>query len=126
GEHRLKDLARPERVLQLTSAGLRPDFPPIKSLNTFAHNLPVQLTPVIVRERELAEIERLLANTHLLTLTGAGGTGKTRLALQAAAALLPDFADGAWLVELAALADPARLEQSVASALGVREQGGRP
>jgi len=126
GEHRLKDLSRPERVLQLTAAGLRADFPPIKSLNSFMHNLPVQLTPFIGRERELVEIDRLLAGTHLLTLTGSGGTGKTRLSLQAAAALLPDFADGAWLVELAPLADPALVAQSAATALGVRETGGRP
>jgi predicted ATPase/DNA-binding SARP family transcriptional activator len=89
------------------------------------HNLPVQLTRFIGREREMAEVRRLLASTHLLTLTGAGGCGKTRLALQAAASVLEEFPDGVWLVELAPLVDPTLVPQAVAAVLGVREQPGR-
>jgi non-specific serine/threonine protein kinase len=90
------------------------------------HNLPVQLTSFIGREREIAEVGRLLAETRLLTLTGAGGCGKTRLALQVAGRLAPDFADGVWLVELASLYDPALVPQAVGAALGLRDQASRP
>src|SRR5437867_10271679 len=90
-----------------------------------SHNLPLQLTSFIGREREIAEVERLLGGTRLLTLTGAGGCGKTRLALRVAEGVLGDYADGVWLVELAPLADPALVPQAIASALGVREAPGR-
>src|SRR5207248_1541524 len=80
-------------------------FPPLRSLEAFAHNLPVQLTSFIGREQEMAEVKRLLEGTHLLTLTGAGGCGKTRLALQVAADLVEEYRDGVWLVELAALSN---------------------
>src|SRR5205814_8595526 len=113
----LKDLQQPEHVFQLLHPDLPNDFPPLRSLEAFAHNLPRQLTSFIGREREMAEIRRLLSTTSLLTLTGAGGTGKTRLALQVAAELVEAYADGVWLVELAALADPALVPQTVASAL---------
>lgn len=126
GEHRLRDLAGAEHVFQLVSPGLRSDFPPIASLATHAHNLPVQLTSFVGRQREMAEVKRLLPAARLLTLTGPGGTGKTRLALQVAADLLGDFAGGAWLVELATLSDPSLVEQSVAAALGIHQQPGRP
>jgi predicted ATPase len=89
-------------------------------------NLPVQLTSFVGRERELAELKRLLLSTHLLTLTGPGGTGKTRLALQLAAEVLETFVAGVWLVELAPLTDPVLITQTVAATLGVREQPGRP
>src|SRR5205807_1479982 len=92
----------------------------------FAHNLPAQLTSFIGREQAMAEVKRLLTAARLLTLTGAGGCGKTRLALQVAADLLEEYAVGVWLVELAALADPALVPQTVAAALGVREEPGRP
>ena len=104
GAHRLKDLQRPEPIFQLHAPGLPAEFPPLRSLEAFAHNLPLQLTRFIGREREIAAGEAtLLATTRLLTLTGAGGCGKTRLALQVAAELLEEYADGVWLVELAAL-----------------------
>jgi predicted ATPase len=90
------------------------------------HNLPRQLTRFIGREREIAEVRRLLADTALLTLTGTGGTGKTRLALQAATELLDEYPGGVWLVELAALMEPELVPQTVASALGVREQPDHP
>jgi predicted ATPase/transcriptional regulator with XRE-family HTH domain len=96
-----------------------------KTQGSFPHNLPVQLTSYIGRERELSEIKQLLTATHLLTLTGPGGTGKTRLALQLAADVLKDFTNGIWLVELAPLADPTLVTQTVAATLGVREQPGR-
>ena len=125
GEHRLKDLTRPEHVFQLSSPGLPSDFPPLRSLNTLPNNLPIQLTSFIGREGEMAEAKRLLATTRLLTLTGPGGTGKTRLSLQLAADVLDVFPDGVWLAELAPLSDPALVPQTVASVLGVREQPGR-
>jgi len=126
GEHRLKDLVRPEHVFQLSAPDLPADFPPLRSLNAFPNNLPVQLTSFIGRERELAEAKRLLLTTRLLSLLGPGGTGKTRLSLQLAADCLPSFADGVWFVELAPLADPALVLQTIASVLGVREQLGMP
>ena len=117
GEHRLKDLIRPEHVFQLDSSDLPTDFPPLRSLNTLPNNLPLQLTRFIGREHEMAEAKRLLATTRLLTLTGPGGTGKTRLSLQVAADVLDAFPDGVWLVELAPLSDPALMPQTVASVL---------
>jgi predicted ATPase/DNA-binding CsgD family transcriptional regulator len=91
-----------------------------------AHNLPLELSSFVGREKELAEVERLLTDACLLTLTGSGGCGKTRLALAAARGLAGGFADGVWLVELAPLADPSLVSQAVASVLGAREQSGRP
>src|SRR5262245_56223016 len=88
GEHRLKDLQRPERVFQLTAPGLTGEFPPLRSLDALPHNLPLQLTSFVGRERELGEVAALLGTARLVTLTGVGGTGKTRLALQAAADLV--------------------------------------
>jgi predicted ATPase/class 3 adenylate cyclase len=126
GTHRLKDLAAPEEISQLLHPDLRADFPPLKSLSTLHNNLPVQLTSFVGRERELAEVQRLLAAARLVTLVGIGGTGKTRLSLQAAAEALDDFPDGVWQVELAALGDEALVPQAVASAVGVREEPGRP
>jgi predicted ATPase/class 3 adenylate cyclase len=132
GAHRLRDLAGPERVYQLGHPDLPAEFPPLRSLDAFPHNLPLQLTSFVGRERELATVQGLLAQHRLVTLTGPGGTGKTRLAQQAAAEALapadgqPAFADGVWLVELAALADPALVPQAVATAVGVREEPGRP
>ena len=126
GEHRLKDLTRPQRLSQVIADGLPVDFPPLRSLSFFPNNLPMQLTSFIGREQELAQVKGLLAKTRLLTLTGWGGTGKTRLALQAAADLLEGFRDGVWLVELAPLSDPNLVDQAVASTVQVREEPGRP
>ncbi len=122
GEHRLKDLQRPEQIFQVLHHDLPAEFPPLRSLDTVPHNLPIQLTNFIGRERELAEVKRLLGLSRLLTLTGVGGSGKTRLALQIAAEVLEGFADGVWLVELAALTDPTLIPQLVASTLGLREE----
>jgi predicted ATPase/class 3 adenylate cyclase len=126
GSHRLRDLQRPERVFQLLHPDLPADFPPLKSLSILPHNLPQQVTSFVGRERELSEVRHLLDSTRLLTLTGPGGTGKTRLSLQVAADLLQGDGDGVWLVELAPLTDPALVPQAVASALSVREEPGRP
>jgi predicted ATPase len=126
GEHRLKDLLRPEHLFQVRHPDLPADFPPLRSLSPLLTNLPIQLTSFVGREREMAEVKRLLATSRLLTLTGAGGSGKTRLALQAAAEVLDDYAHGVWVVELAALSNPALVPQAVASPFGVREQPGRP
>ena len=125
GEHRLKDLVRPEHIFQLNTPGLPAIFPPLRSLNTLPHNLPVQLTSFIGREHELADVKSLLATTRLLTLTGPGGTGKTRLSLQLAADVLDDFADGVWLVELAPLADPAAGAADGSRHLGSARAAGR-
>ncbi|MBI3911739.1 MAG: tetratricopeptide repeat protein [Armatimonadetes bacterium] len=126
GAHRLKDLQRPEKIFQLVHADLPADFPPLKSLDTLPNNLSVQLTTFIGRDRELADVKRLVGTARLVTLTGAGGSGKTRLALQAAADSLDDFPDGVWLAELAPLADSGIVLQTVASALGVSERPGQP
>jgi predicted ATPase/class 3 adenylate cyclase len=126
GEHRLKDLQRPEHVFELDVAGLPAEFPPLQSLDAFPNNLPIQLTSFVGRDKELKEVGQLLATAHLLTLTGPGGTGKTRLELQLAAEDLESFADGVWLVELAPVTDPLLVPQTVAGVLGVPQQGGRP
>jgi predicted ATPase/class 3 adenylate cyclase len=124
GEHRLKDLVRSEHVFQLNHSTLPSDFPPLKSIDAFPNNLPVQLTTFIGRERELEEAKKRLASARLLTLIGPGGTGKTRLSLQLGAELLPSFTDGVWVAELAPLTDPMLVVQGVASIFGVREQLG--
>jgi predicted ATPase len=117
GEHRLADLARPERVFQLTHPELPSQFPPLCSLGAHRHNLPVALTPFVGRTRELNELDKLLAGSRLVTLTGVGGAGKTRLGLQAVAAALPAYTDGVWIVELAPLRDEGQVPSAVAAAL---------
>jgi predicted ATPase/class 3 adenylate cyclase/Tfp pilus assembly protein PilF len=125
GEHRLKDLAHPYRLFHVLAADLPANFPPLRSLDLLRNNLPRQLTSFIGREKEIAEIKQLLATAALVTLTGAGGAGKSRLALQVAAAVMEGFADGAWLAEFAPIADPALVPKTVAIAVGVPEQPGR-
>src|SRR5262249_39741350 len=117
---------QPEQVFQLCHPDLPAEFPPLRSLEAFSHNLPRQLTSFIGREREMAKIQRLLAATPLLTLTGAGGCGKTRLALQVAADLLDDYPDGIWFVKLAPLAARPLVPQAVATTLGRKEEAGKP
>ncbi|HEX9388943.1 MAG TPA: adenylate/guanylate cyclase domain-containing protein [Anaerolineales bacterium] len=125
GERRLKDLLRPEHLYQLNALGLPSKFPPLNTLDAFPNNLPVQLTTFIGREKEIAEIKQELANHRLVTLTGSGGTGKTRLSLQVAVDLLDQFPHGTWFVELASLTDPQLIPQSILSTIGVNEQPGR-
>lgn len=126
GAYRLKDLLRPEHLFQVMHPVLPGTFPSLRSLDARSHNLPIQLTSFIGREREIGEIKRLLGTTRLLTITGAGGSGKTRVGLQVAAEVLETFQDGVWLVELAGLTDPVLVPQMVASALSVPEQPNRP
>jgi len=126
GEHRLKDLARPQHLFQIVAAGLPVDFPHLHSLAALPNNLSVQLTSFVGREKEVEEVTSLLQRKRLLTLTGVGGIGKTRLALQVAADLTGEFPDGVWWVDLAPLTDPEFVPQAVASAVGLREHPGRP
>ena len=124
GEHRLRDLARPVRIFQLTGPGLRAEFPPLRTLEAFAGNLPVQLSSFVGRTDELGDLAAAMAGSPLVTVTGPGGVGKTRLALQAAADQLPSFRDGAWLCELAAAQDGETMAQAVATALRARPRPG--
>lgn len=124
GVHRLKDLARPERLYQLVVAGLPSDFPPLRTLDARHNNLPAQLTSFVGREEEIADVRKLLGRTRLLTLTGPGGIGKTRLALQIAAEMLTDYRDGAFFVDLSLINDPSLVPTLIAQALGVPDMPG--
>ncbi len=126
GERRLKDLIRPERLFQAVAADLPQDFSPLKTLDAFRHNLPVQLTSFVGREKEIAEVKKLISEKRLVTLIGPGGTGKTRLSLQVGADVLDTFDDGVWFVELASVSDPALVAHAVAAVLSVREDQGKP
>jgi predicted ATPase len=123
GAHRLKDLSDQVQVYQVAAAGLPASFPPIRSLDTQPGNLPRQLTSFVGRGREIIEIKTLLQGTQLMTLSGPGGVGKTRLALRVAADLVDEFTDGAWLVDLAGLGDPALVPNTLASALHLQHDG---
>jgi predicted ATPase/class 3 adenylate cyclase len=126
GLHRLKDLAQPERLFQLLVKGLPSEFPPPRSLDARPNNLPVALNRFIGREDQVSDLKaRLLDGARLLTLTGPGGTGKTRLALEVAGEVLTAFDDGAWFVDLAPIADPALVVSVIAETLGVKQQAGR-
>ncbi len=124
GSHRLKDLGREEQVVQLTVPGLPGEFPPLRSLDNpaLANNLPAQSASFIGRAREVAEVRDLVKASRLVTLAGAGGAGKTRLALQVAAELLDGSGDGVWLVELAPVLDPDALATTVCQALGIADR----
>ncbi len=122
GERRLKDLIQPVQIFQLVSEGLETDFPPLKTLDARPNNLPYQLTNFVGRDKEMKQVKELLADTHLLTLLGSGGSGKTRLALQVAADLIDQFKNGVWLVELEQLIDPVLLPQTVNQALRNQEE----
>jgi predicted ATPase/class 3 adenylate cyclase len=126
GTHRLRGIAGPEPLHELVIEGLRSDFPPPRTLDARPNNLPPQLTSFVGREEEIAEVVRLLGRTRLLTLTGPGGSGKSRLALQVAADLLTEFRDGSCFVDLSPVTDPALVPAAVANALGVPEAAGRP
>jgi predicted ATPase/class 3 adenylate cyclase len=128
GERRLKDLAKPERIFQLDAADLPADFPPLRTLDARPNNLPAQATSLVGREAELGQVRALLRRdgARLVTLSGPGGTGKTRLALQAVAEMADEFAHGVWFVALAPIRDPRLVLPAVAAALGVKEAPGVP
>jgi predicted ATPase/DNA-binding CsgD family transcriptional regulator len=128
GEYHLKDLGRPSRLFQLVSSDLPATFPPLKTLDIYPNNLPVQLTPFLGREQELIAIQHLLRRkkVRLLTLTGPGGIGKTRLGLQAAAELADHFANGVYFVNLAPISDPMLVLPTIADTLSLREAAGQP
>jgi predicted ATPase/class 3 adenylate cyclase len=128
GEHRLKDLGRPEHIFQLSAPGLENTFPALTTLQRRLHNLPVQATPLLGREEEVARLSVVLRQpeTRLVTLTGPGGTGKTRLALQVAAELLEEYDDGVYFVPLAPVSDPGLVLNAMAQVLAVRELGSEP
>src|SRR5262249_16975041 len=118
GLHRLRDLRRPEQVFQLLHPDLPSDFPPLKSQEPSYHNLPVELTPLIGREREIEHLKHLLPNAPLVTLTGTDGCGKTRLAIQVASDLLKPFADGVCFVDLSPIKDVDLVVSTIAQGLG--------
>lgn len=121
GRHRLKDLTRPEHVYQLCHPALLEDFPPLRSLNVLPNNLPVRLTSFVGREAEIDQVSRLLGQTRLLTLTGSGGCGKTRLAHQIGAEVLDSYEDGVWWVDLAPRSDPESVPNAIAETLAIKE-----
>ena len=126
GEHRLKDFLHPIHLYQVTAPDLPADFPPLKTLDSFPNNLPAQLTTFIGREQEIAEVKEQLEPHRLVTLTGPGGTGKTRLALQIGAEMLEHFQNGVWLVELASITDAAFIVHTAMAVLGITAQRDRP
>jgi predicted ATPase/class 3 adenylate cyclase len=125
GAHRLKDLPAPERISQVTIQGLPGDFPPLRSLGLPGSGLPTPLTAFVGREREVSEASDLLRTNRLLTLTGPGGTGKTRLSLAVAASVADDFPDGTWFIELDVVRDPDLVAPTIARVLGIPDMGGR-
>lgn len=127
GLHRLKDLGRPEQIFQLQAEGLAVSFPPLRSLDNpeLPNNLPAYLSAFVGRDAELAEVRELIKSSRLVTLTGAGGSGKTRLALQAAAELVDGTGEGVWFVDLAPISQSEQVPAAVAAALGIRQQSGR-
>ena len=122
GERRLKDVIEPIRLFQVLSKDLREEFPPLKTLDARPNNLPIQLTSFIGREKEMKDVKYNLKLNRLLTLTGTGGAGKSRLSLQTGADLIDDFANGVWFVELAAVNDPEFLTAAIINSLGIKEE----
>ncbi len=124
-EHRLKDILQPEHLYQLEIPGLPQDFPAMQSRSETPNNLPINLSKFIGREKEVAEVKQALSEYRLVTLTGSGGVGKTRLSLQVATELLTQFSNGTWFVELAPVTDPALIPQTILTAAEMQAQPGR-
>ena len=125
GPRRLRDIAKPVEMFQVLAVGLQTDFPPLKTLDAKPGNLRHQPTSLIARESELDEVQQAVKAHRLVTLTGVGGVGKTRLALEVAARLADEFPDGVWVFELAAVTDPDAVPDAVAAVLGVTQQPGK-
>ena len=125
GPRRPRDLPNPITVFQLQAQGLRTDFPPLRTIDSSPGNLSSAVTSLIGRDAEAAEVEAAVWAHRLVTLTGMGGVGKTRLALEVAAQLAGEFPDGVWVFELAAVADPAAVPDAVAAVLGLTQQPGK-
>ena len=125
GPRRLRDLPTPVGVFQVRAPGLRTDFPPLRALDTSPGNLRPAVTSFIGRESEVAEVQAAVRAHRLVTLTGVGGVGKTRLATEVAARLADEFPDGVWFFELAAVTDPAAVPDAVAAVLGITQQPGK-
>jgi predicted ATPase/class 3 adenylate cyclase len=125
GEHQLRDLSRPEHIFRIADPSLGAKFPPLRTLANFQTNLPAQTGALVGRDDELTAVTAALDSARLVTLTGVGGVGKTRLAIQAAAEVLPRYSDGAWLVELAPVVDPEALVEVIAAALEVPQRQGQ-
>jgi predicted ATPase/class 3 adenylate cyclase/tetratricopeptide (TPR) repeat protein len=126
GEHRFKDVPHLIRVFQVLAPDLQNEFPPLRTLDAHPNNLPTQLTSFVGREKELTDVKKLLHNTHMLTLIGPGGTGKTRLSIQAASETLDQYPDGVRLVELAPILDPLLVPRTTAISMGLRDEPQRP
>ena len=125
GQHRLRDLQRPEDVYELLHPDLPDVFPPLRSLNALPNNLPFRLDSFVGRQSETEKVRQFLAHARLVTLTGPGGVGKTRLALHVAAELIGEFEDGVWWVDLARMASPDDVPQALATVLGARDEPSR-
>lgn len=126
GEHRLRDLSSPERIVELVHPQLPPLNMQLRSLNELPNNLPIELTSFVGREVELEQLEKLALTNRLVTVVGVGGAGKTRLALHVASQVLDDYPDGVWLVELATVSDRPEVIPTIASALGFSDSGDGP
>ena len=120
GEHHLKDIVHPEHIYQLNTPGLPVEFPALNTLNNIPNNLPMQLTSFIGRENEIGEIRNLIGANRMVTLTGSGGTGKTRLSIEVGTQLLSAFTNGVWLIELAPLSEPAQIIPTMAQVFGLK------
>ncbi|HRI86602.1 MAG TPA: adenylate/guanylate cyclase domain-containing protein, partial [Ignavibacteria bacterium] len=124
GMRKMKDIKNPVKLFQIVSKGLRQDFPPIKTIDERLNNLPVQVSSFIGREKELTEIKKLLTKSKLLTLTGPGGTGKTRLSIQTGYEVADEFENGVFIAELASVNDPPQILNVIADALNLKASGG--
>ena len=126
GEHKLKDVPQPVRIFQVVGLDLQSEFPALRTLDVFPNNLPTQLTSFVGREKEILESMQMLKQSRLITFTGSGGTGKSRLSLQVASSILEQFIDGVWFIELAPISEPALVPNTVANVLRLRIEDSRP
>jgi predicted ATPase/DNA-binding CsgD family transcriptional regulator len=126
GTQKFAGVPSPVRIFQVIASDLPREFPPLRTLDNLPNNLPIQLTSFVGREKELTDVRKLLQNTRMLTLIGPGGTGKTRLSIQAASEMLDQYPDGVWFVELAPILDPLLVPRTTAIALGLRDEPQRP